>query len=113
MGGPGGAELTGSNPGGGGVVLLAIAVESIGAGMGAGMGAGGLGDTGAGELVTGGGADFVAASMALPRRSLSSPASMMPDNVPVKNVAIGMINSKNLLSTGLMPFMGCVTKINE
>ena len=27
--------------------------------------------------------------------SLSLPASMIPDSVPVKNVAIGMINSKN------------------
>ena len=36
-------------------------------------------------------ADFNAAACA----SLSPPANMIPDNVPVKNVAIGTINSKN------------------
>ena len=54
---------------------------------------------------------MLADSSALARRSLSSPASMIPDSVPVRNVAMGIINSKNLLSTGLMPFIGCVTKI--
>ena len=58
-----------------------------------------------------GGGGLLAASNALARRSLSSPANMMPDRVPVKNVAMGMINSKNLLSTGLIPFMGCVTNM--
>jgi hypothetical protein len=46
----------------------------------------GAGDTGVGLL---------AASNAFPLRSLSLPANIMPDNVPVKNVAIGIINSKN------------------
>lgn len=38
---------------------------------------------------------LLAASSALALRSLSLPANMIPLNVPVKNVAIGMINSKN------------------
>ena len=38
---------------------------------------------------------LLAASNAFALRSLSLPANMIPDNVPVKNVAIGMINSKN------------------
>ena len=67
----------------------------------------GAGGGGGGE--TGGG--LFAASNAFALNSLSSPANMIPDNVPVKNVAIGIINSKNLLSTGLIPFIGCVTKI--
>ena len=56
--------------------------------------------------VVGGGADLDAASIAFALKSLSSPANMIPDNVPVRNVAIGIINSKNLLSTGLIPFIG-------
>jgi len=58
-----------------------------------------------------GGGGLFAASNAFAWRSLSLPASMIPESVPVRNVATGIINSKNLLSTGLMPFMGCVTKI--
>ena len=38
---------------------------------------------------------LLAASSALALRSLSLPASIIPDRVPVKNVAIGMISSKN------------------
>lgn len=45
--------------------------------------------------------------------SLPVPASMMPLSVPVRNVAMGMISSKNLASMGLMAFKGCVTKIME
>ena len=45
--------------------------------------------------------------------SLSLPANMIPESVPVKNVAIGTINSKNFWSIGEMAFKGCVTKINE
>ena len=41
------------------------------------------------------------------------PASIMPDNVPVRNVAIGIISSKNLESIGLIAFNGCVTNIKE
>ena len=71
-------------------------------------------DVGAGaDGGAGGGALFVLASIAALRSSLSSPANMIPDRVPVKNVAIGIINSKNLLSTGDIPFIGCVTKISE
>jgi hypothetical protein len=33
------------------------------------------------------------------------------DSVPVKNVAIGIINSKNFWSIGEIAFSGCVTKI--
>ena len=45
--------------------------------------------------------------------SLSPPANIMPDRVPVKNVAIGTISSKNFWSIGEIAFNGCVTKINE
>jgi hypothetical protein len=38
---------------------------------------------------------------------------MIPDRVPVKNVAIGIINSKNFWSIGLIAFNGCVTKMIE
>lgn len=118
FGGPGGAELTGANPAGGGG---GGGVDAAGAG-GGGMPAGGLNVAGLlnddtiplvlGEPPpTGVGADLLAASMALPRSSLSSPANMIPDSVPVKNVAMGIMSSKNLLSTGLIPFMGCVTNI--
>ena len=49
-----------------------------------------------GELGAGlGGAPLFAASRALACRSLSPPASMIPLRVPVKNVAIGIISSKN------------------
>ena len=43
--------------------------------------------------------------------SLPVPASMMPLSVPVRNVAMGMISSKNLESTGDIALSGCVTKI--
>jgi hypothetical protein len=43
--------------------------------------------------------------------SFPVPANMMPDSVPVKKVAMGMINSKNLLSTGLMALSGWVTNM--
>ena len=57
---------------------------------------------GAGE--TGGG--LFAASSAFALKSLSLPANMIPDSVPVKNVAIGIINSKNFWSIGLIAFKG-------
>ena len=57
---------------------------------------------GAGE--TGGG--LFAASSAFARKSLSLPANIIPDKVPVKNVAIGIINSKNFWSIGLIAFKG-------
>lgn len=87
--------------GGGGIVGLGIAGEP----------------TEPGELGGDGGTPGLftpdAASIALPLKSLSVPANIMPDNVPVRNVAIGMINSKNLLSIGAIAFIGCVTKISE
>jgi hypothetical protein len=59
-----------------------------GVGNGArGSGAGGSGDDG---LLT---PDAI--SIAFIAASLSLPANMIPDSVPVKNVAIGIINSKN------------------
>ena len=64
----------------------------------------GAGDTGVG---------LFAASSAFALRSLSLPANMIPDRVPVKNVAIGIINSKNFWSIGEIAFNGCVTKIIE
>ena len=64
---------------------------------------------GAGDTVTG----LFAASNAFAFRSLSPPANIIPDNVPVKNVAIGMIISKNFWSIGLMAFKGCVIKMIE
>jgi len=54
-----------------------------------------------------------AASIALPLKSLSLPANMIPERVPVRKVAIGIINSKNLESIGAIAFIGCVTKIRE
>jgi len=54
-----------------------------------------------------------AASIALPFKSLSPPANMIPERVPVKKVAIGIINSKNLESIGAIAFIGCVTKMRE
>ena len=57
---------------------------------------------GAGET----GVGLLAASSAFPLRSLSLPANIMPDNVPVKNVAIGIINSKNFWSIGDIAFNG-------
>ena len=58
--------------------------------------------TGAGET----GVGLLAASSAFPLRSLSLPANIIPDNVPVKNVAIGIINSKNFWSIGDIAFNG-------
>jgi hypothetical protein len=40
-------------------------------------------------------------------------ANMIPLSVPVKNVAIGIINSKNFWSIGLIALSGCVTNIKE
>ena len=57
----------------------------------------GAGDTGVG---------LVAASSAFACKSLSPPANMIPDSVPVKNVAIGIIISKNFWSIGLIAFNG-------
>jgi len=66
-----------------------------------------------GGVDDGGGADLEAASIAFALKSLSSPANIIPDNVPVKNVAIGTINSKNFWSIGEIALSGCVTKIRE
>ena len=55
------------------------------------LGVGVDGVVGAGDTVVG----RVAACSAIFCASLSPPANMIPDNVPVKNVAIGIINSKN------------------
>ena len=63
-----------------------------------------------GPETTGG---LFAASNAFALRSLSPPANIIPDSVPVKNVAIGIINSKNFWSIGEIAFNGCVTKIIE
>ena len=57
---------------------------------------------GAGET----GVGLLAASSAFPLRSLSLPANIIPDSVPVKNVAIGIINSKNFWSIGEIAFSG-------
>ena len=54
-----------------------------------------------------------AASNAARCASLSPFDNIIPDNVPVKNVAIGIINSKNFWSIGLMALSGCVTNIKE
>jgi hypothetical protein len=56
-----------------------------------GLGADTLDVVGEGLTVVG----LVAASSAFIRASLSLPANMIPERVPVKNVAIGIINSKN------------------
>ena len=61
-------------------------------------------ETGVGAGETGVG--LLAASSAFPLRSLSLPANIMPDRVPVKNVAIGIINSKNFWSIGEIAFSG-------
>ena len=75
-----------------------------GVGNGArGSGAGGSGDDGLPAAIS---IAFIAASLSLP-------ANMMPDSVPVKNVAIGIINSKNFWSIGEIAFNGCVTKMIE
>ena len=118
LGGPGGAELTGAMPGGGGGGMP----------MGATGGTGGLGGdaiepnppapgvlAAVGMELTGRacGTAPAAASRALALRSLSLPASMIPESVPVRNVAMGMINSKNFWSMGLMALSGCVTNMIE
>jgi len=92
-GGGGGAGL-----GGGGITFGAVAT---------GLGVEGL-DGGVPGLLT-----PDAASIALPFKSLSPPANMIPERVPVKKVAIGIINSKNLESIGAIAFIGCVTKMRE
>jgi hypothetical protein len=56
--------------------------------------------------------EFAACSAAF-CASLSLPANIIPDRVPVKNVAIGTINSKNFWSIGEIALSGCVTKISE
>ena len=63
-----------------------------------------------GPETTGG---LFAASNAFARNSLSLPANMIPLSVPVKNVAIGIINSKNFWSIGEIAFNGCVTNMIE
>jgi len=68
-----------------------------------------FGVVGAGET----GVGLFAASNAFACKSLSPPANMIPDNVPVKNVAIGIIISKNFESIGLIAFNGCVIKMIE
>ena len=60
------------------------------------------GVVGAGETVVG----LFAASNAFACKSLSPPANMIPDSVPVRNVAIGIIISKNFWSIGLIAFNG-------
>ena len=64
---------------------------------------------GAGETVGG----LFAASKAFALKSLSLPAHMRPDQVPVKNVAIGIINTKNFWSMGEIAFNGCGTQMIE
>lgn len=50
---------------------------------------------------------LLAASSAFILASLSSlPASIIPERVPVKNVAIGIISSKNFWSIGEIAFRG-------
>ena len=63
----------------------------------------GVGSFLGGGETTGG---LLAASNAFALRSLSLPANIIPDKVPVKNVAIGIINSKNFWSIGLIAFNG-------
>jgi len=92
-----------------------------GGGGGAGLGGGGItfGAESAGLGVEGldGGVPGLltpdAASIALPLKSLSLPANMIPERVPVRKVAIGIINSKNLESIGAIAPIGCVTKMRE
>ena len=52
------------------------------------------------------GVGLVAASSAFIFASLSLPANMIPERVPVKNVAIGIINSKNFWSIGEIALSG-------
>ena len=83
-----------------------------GSGVGAGVGANTVGVVnplcdmfgvvGAGET----GVGLFAASKAFAFKSLSPPANIIPDNVPVKNVAIVIIISKNFWSIGLIAFNG-------
>ena len=85
----------------GGGLKLDVAENPDGAELGT---EGMLDDTwfGAGET----GVGLFAASNAFACKSLSPPANMIPDNVPVKNVAIGIIISKNFWSIGLIAFNG-------
>ena len=90
MGAGGGVKLGGlENPAGG--------VLGIGEKLGDTLGVDGGGETGVG---------LFAASNAFACKSLSPPANMIPDKVPVKNVAIGIIISKNFWSIGLIAFNG-------
>ena len=92
----------GVNGAGGGAKLIDLPPNGAEPKLGAGV-------VGAGDTVV----CRVAACNAIFCASLSPPANMMPDNVPVKNVAIGITNSKNFWSIGEMALSGCVTKINE
>ena len=89
-----------------GVVALDVGVPNVALLLGVNV----EGAFGGGPETVGG---LFAASSAFYLRSLSLPASMMPDRVPVKKVAIGIINSKNFWSIGEIAFNGCVTKIIE
>jgi len=101
-------------------VVVGKGVTGVGTGI---LGFGIVGDTGgvantgpetdgvvgAGET----GVGLFAASNAFAFKSLSLPANIIPDNVPVKKVAIGIIISKNFWSIGLIAFNGCVIKMIE
>lgn len=89
--------------GAGGGLKLAGAGNPVGAELGTGVKLGDtLGVDGGGETVVG----LFAASSAFACKSLSPPANIIPDKVPVKNVAIGIIISKNFESIGLIAFNG-------
>jgi len=115
---------SGSNAGGGAAlppkpVTTGAGAENVGAGEPNGFAVGVTGANGFGADVLGvfgaglTGVGLVAASSAFILASLSFPANIIPDNVPVKNVAIGIINSKNFWSIGEMALRGCVTKMIE
>ena len=116
LGGPGGAELTGDMLGGGGGGGMPMGATGDTGGLGGNaiepnppvLGAPGMGLTGRAC-----GTAPAAASRALAFKSLSLPASMIPESVPVRNVAMGMISSKNFWSMGLMALSGCVTNMIE
>jgi hypothetical protein len=79
-------------------------------GLGGGGGGGGGGGAGGGAAGLGT-ADNPLADIPAIAASLPVPASIIPDNVPVKNVAIGIISSKNLESIGDIIPKGCGTNI--
>jgi len=114
LGGPGGGGGGPRLGGGGGMnELLGVGVEpnGVGAPNGAGLFKPPDGSVGVGFGLTG--VDLVAASIAFIFASLSLPASIMPDRIPVRNVEIGINNSKNFWSIGDIALSGCVTKIIE